>query len=152
MTPLILFIISLFALLIMLSFIFFGSVESIKAFYRKPGNKNIVGGIKAFVGFGVIVSVIFFTIDYVRADTRYFSFAEVYLGVDTLGSTSPQCEEGDNDRLTSNGGLRGNFMQYTQNKLTFELNGKYTHHSGAFCVDNHIYDGVGIESVFRISR
>ena len=115
-----------------------------------PLKKGPKGGIIGFILFGAIVGGV---AQCAKADVEYFAFGEVYLGLDrTFDSPSPQCEPDDIqgngafDRLTSNGGIRINAIKYKG----FQINGKYTHHSGATCDDNLIYDAIGIETVYKL--
>jgi len=171
-------------------FMFVGAVFLISLglilFYKANGieiKSNAMGGIKAFWLFGVIVGLLMLAIVYLTgfigkaeaAETElidefnWAAFLELGLGLDYVsnGDKSPQCEptgtgydNGPNDRLTSNGGIKLNIMEYrkeilVENKpklLSFEVNGKYTHHSCAVSDDDLMYDGTGIQAVFRIRR
>ena len=124
---------------------------------KKKIKKGAMEGIKLFVLFGLVVGLLFFCseskAEELNLKVEYFAFGEVYLGLDyTTVSPSPFCEpssgfnNGSHDRLTSNGGVRGNIIRYG----AFQLNGKFTHHSGATCDDEPTYNAIGVEAVLTL--
>lgn len=138
-------------------------------------NKKVAKGIFMFTGFGLLIalsSVAFgeekndglihetpiivehkpLDLTYVPAKKfepkgKWFAYGEVYLGLDVTKDLSPQCVEGDNDRLTSNGGVKINIYQSADKR--FEANSKYTHHSCAFAEDREVSDGFGLEFSYK---
>ena len=118
---------------------------------KKGGSigKGAKSGIVAFILFGIIVGGV---AQCAKADElKYFQYGEVYLGLDMpFNGTSPQCEagpeNGDNDKVTSNGGIRINAVSYGD----FELNGYYLHKSCAISQDYLVYDAAGIEATFKL--
>ncbi len=77
----------------------------------------------------------------------WFAFTELYIGLDQTKSKSPQCNGGGySDRITSHGGVTQNIWTKSNR---FEFNAKYTHHSCAMNSDRNVYDGVGLEAVYR---
>jgi len=78
-----------------------------------------------------------------------FNSAGVFIGLDYANRSSPFCVTGGiDDRTTSNVGVRGNVYESSDSK--FRLNGKYTHHSCAFNVDDRGYDALGVELEYRL--
>ena len=111
--------------------------------------KGAWGGIKAFVLFGIVVGGVAQCVK--AGELEWFQYGEVYLGIDApFSGTSPQCEvgpeNGDNDKVTSNGGIRVNGVRYGG----FELNGYYLHKSCAISQDDLVYDAAGIEAVYQL--
>jgi len=75
--------------------------------------------------------------------------ASVFIGLDYANRPSPFCVTGGiDDRTTSNIGVRGNVYESSDSK--FRLNGKYTHHSCAFNVDDRGYDAIGVELEYQL--
>jgi len=133
-----------------------GGPAEIKRYFDQPKRDQVLAGIKVFVGVGFCVALLSLVVGILGKDARadsqveWFAFGEIYLGLDyTSQSPSPACfEEGASDRLTSNGGFRANLLQVDQGK--FQVNGKYTHHSCALNDDKYLYDGFGLEAVYRL--
>lgn len=137
-----------------------GGPAEIKRYFQAPGRDRVRQGIEVFLLAGVLaallsVSVVFLSGDADAAEppgtgpgVEWFTFGEVYLGVDyTMQTQAPSCfDDGANPRLTSNGGVRANILQVDR----FRLNGKYTHHSCVLNSDRYLYDGVGLEATYRL--
>ena len=115
-------------------------------YFKTSEGKKVLKGILAFIAFGVIL-VLATACNPAHAD--WFEYGEVYIGLDRTNEVSPQClQDGPDDKMTSNGGIRANVYQSDDKR--FSLNGKYTHHSCAFNPDRNTYDGAGIEIVYRL--
>ena len=119
----------------------------------KSIKKGARDGILFFLLFGVVVGSLTLCSEVEATELEWFAYGEIYLGLDvTSDSPSPFCEpssgfnNGSHDRLTSNGGVRGNIIRYG----AFQLNGKFTHHSGATCDDEPTYNAIGVEAVLTL--
>lgn len=65
----------------------------------------------------------------------------IYLGLDTMKKTSPQCKEGGGDtHTTSNVGV----VATIYDRPTYDVEGVITHHSCAFSGDRNSYNGIGL--------
>ena len=105
---------------------------------------DVTKGIILFILFGIIFGLIF-----QKANAGWLEYTEVYLGIDYPRNQSAVCvEQGTNEKLTSNGGIRQNM--FTTDDDLFQFNIKYTHHSCAFNGDRNVYDAIGAEAVYRI--
>lgn len=81
-------------------------------------------------------------------EPTWFTYGDIYLGLDYPKNISPQCERGAiDDRLTSNGGVVGNIYRSVDRR--FHVNAKYTHHSCAFNTDRNGYDAFGLVASYR---
>ena len=99
----------------------FRTFKNAYTFFKTKEGLKILTGIVLFVGVSIFSVAVF-------AQTKYFAYGEVYVGLDNTRKLSPQCKPSKNsDRLTSNGGFKANLVQSQDNR--FELNAKYTHHS-----------------------
>jgi len=126
--------------------------------HTKPGKNSFVG----IVAFPAALLVIAYVLMFVsqcaeagvphKAKLDYFVYTEVYGGIDHPGGQSPQClNDGINNRITSNGGIKQNLFEYwPQRRWLIYSNVKWTHHSCAFNSDRNTYDAPGVELAFRV--
>lgn len=119
-------------------------INPITYFKTKEG-KGVLFGIVMFVGFGTLFSIP----SCVKAEElEYLQWSSVYMGLDNTNHQSPMCEDGSiSSRLTSNGGIRLNLIESSDDRFTTNL--KYTHHSCAFNADDKSYDSIGIETEYK---
>ena len=120
----------------------YGSFSGALSYLNTKEGKGVLVGIVLFIGVALL-----FTIPKAFADdVRYFTHAEVFVGLDYTKKLSPMCEEGGaDDKATSNGGFRFNILE--SDRTIFNL--KYTHHSCAFSPDTKSYDALGAEITYR---
>lgn len=152
----VLFLLAITATAAVLILVTFGNFSNALDYFESDKGRGVRNGILAFIGAGMLAVFVSLLIapsraEAARLDLEWFAFGEVYLGVEapfTRGA-SPQCmDDGPDDKLTSNGGLRANIVQTPGSR--FQLNAKYTHHSCAFNPDQNLYDAAGIEAVYRL--
>lgn len=162
MHPFLWFILTLIACVVITLGWQIGGPSKVKAYFSKPGRDRVQAGIEVFLVAAVLAALTSLVVHALtnRAEAaeppetgsgvEWFAFGEVYAGLDyTEQKTSPACfEDGVDDRLTSNGGVRVNVMQVAGG--AFQLNGKYTHHSCALNSDRYLYDGFGLEATYRL--
>lgn len=120
-----------------------------KSFNYLKNNLGVTKGIIMFVLFGLILAGGSMISQKVFSDEiNWFTYGEVFLGLDHTKNRSPMCEYGDvSDNSTSNGGIRLNMFRSDDKR--FEWNSKYTHHSCAFNEDARSYDALGIELNYK---
>lgn len=114
-------------------------------YLKTPEGKRVLFGIVVFT----LASILIAASSKVLADKpNWFTYGEVFAGIDYTKNLSPQCDQGGaDDRATSNGGLRLNI--YRSDDELFHLNSKYTHHSCAFSPDRESYDALGLEVNYK---
>lgn len=118
-----------------------------KDYFSTDDGKGVLKGVLLAVLFGALLSVS--SLAFSKERGYILPEASVFLGLDRTFDPSPQCEPGGiDDKLTSNLGLR--VTAYETYDRKFLVNGKYTHHSCAFGVDDRSYDAVGIELEYRL--
>jgi hypothetical protein len=124
---------------------FGGSTSKIKSYFSTKDGKGVLVGIVLFVGIAILFGLGGCTS---TKHGEFFSYSEVYVGLDNTFDTSPQCASDNiSDSLTSNGGFRQNIFESADSK--WHLNAKYTHHSCVFDNDQHSYDAIGVETSYR---
>lgn len=106
-------------------------------------------------GAGIVVAVLMFlafsaiTYNVNAAEVKYFNGTTIFAGIDRTIKISPQCVSNNIDaRLTSNIGIRQNFVTYKD----IDVTGQYTHHSCAVGVDKDVYDGFGVTLQWTFGR
>ena len=108
--------------------------------------KDGLGILKGIVLVLLIAGVILFVSG---CNGTYFNDAHIFAGLDYANEDNGTCErKGVDDRTTSNVGIKANI--YQSKDKTFRANGKYTHHSCAFNIDDHAYDAIGLEAEYKI--
>jgi len=115
--------------------------ENIREYFSTKTGKGILKGIVLAIAFACVMAL-------VGCGGTYFNDGYVYAGIDQTKKQSPQCENGVDDKATSNIGIRANVYQ-SQDK-DFKANAKYTHHSCAFSPDAEQYDALGVELEYRL--
>jgi hypothetical protein len=107
----------------------------------------VLKGIVMFIGIGVIA--VFLTTKCQADELKYFQYSSIYLGLESTNKLSPMCKQdtGPNDRLTSNGGVKFNIAQSTDN--LFDSYFLYHHGSCAFSEDDKSYDSFGVMVEYR---
>jgi len=145
MSSLDLFFISLFSFAMLLIAYVFRSPKAAKQFFKTPNGRGVYRGILLFLIVGITIA---WFGNKAFGEVRYFTFGEVFLGVDRTRKLSPMCEDEEPDnRLTSNGGIRLNLAESEDER--FQANFKYTHHSCAFSRDREGYDAFGLEFGYK---
>ena len=120
----------------------YGSVGGALSYLSTKEGKGVLAGIVLFIG----IALVFAAPRAFSEEVRYFTHAEVFVGLDYTKKLSPMCEEGRaDDKATSNGGFRFNILE--SDRTIFNL--KYTHHSCAFSPDTKSYDALGAEITYR---
>jgi len=110
------------------------------AYFSTKTGRGILKGIVLAILFGSLFALVG------CQNGTYFNDASVYVGIDETKGRSPMCERSQaDDNATSNLGLRLNVWEYEQ----LRINGKYQHHSGAFCEDAAGYDALGVELEYK---
>lgn len=145
----ILFIIIVVAIALVAALAAFKTPAKAVAYFKTKDGRGVLTGVVLFILAGILLAGLsLFSSDAEASEPTWFTYSEVFLGLDHTKNLSPQCEKGGpNDRLTSNGGLRQNVYRSTDDR--FHLNAKYTHHSCAFSPDRESYDAIGLEATFR---
>lgn len=143
-----LFAISILLVLALSMLIYIGSPRKIYRFFKTSNGAKVLFGVVAFIfGLGSLVVFSLWAQKAEAEELEYFSYAEVFIGVDNTFKVSPQCFPGENsDKATSNGGVR---MSIVRNKRA-SVNVKYTHHSCAFNQDRETYDAIGLEATWLL--
>jgi len=119
----------------------FGHPSNAIRYFKTKDGKGVLIGIVLFIGLALAST-------FVKADEVWFTYGEVYVGMDEMKGVSPQCKSGSqSDKSTSNGGVRFNI--YRSQDRRFHWNLKYTHHSCAFNPDRNGYDALGFEFTYR---
>ena len=110
-------------------------------YFKTKTGLGILKGILMAVGFSIaMVGISMLS----GCSGTYLNSASVFTGMDYTNKVSPMCkDEGPDSHTTSNLGLKGNL--YKSQDKSYNLSGKYTHHSCAFSPDAKSYDAVGIE-------
>lgn len=136
------------ALLIVVLFALFRTPRNVYNFLKNQ--KSIVKGILiVLILIPLIAEIAELAVNHAKADeptTTYYNNAFVYTGLDFGKKQLPNCEQGENDNITSNVGFGINLVE-TQRTT---INAKYTHHSCAFQHDYWSYDAVGVEIKYTI--
>lgn len=98
-----------------------------------------------------IIMLVFYAYESDAAEITYFNYAQIETGLEyQVGDKAfTTCYEGTFDKVGSNLGASVNFMEINK---TFEINGRYTHHSCALERDFNVYDAVGIQLIWKIGR
>lgn len=136
------FIIAVLGIAIAALFYRFGSIRNMIGFFKTKDGRKVLAGIVIFVGLSLLTVTVF-------AESKYFAYGEVSVGLDRTFNQSPQCKPSKNtDRLTSHGGVKINLVQSSDQR--FELNTRYTHHSCAFGSDRNTYDAFGLEATYKL--
>lgn len=135
------------------TFAVFGfSLKRLIAYFSSRDGKGALKGILVFaVGGGLIAGALTLIVGPRSAladEPVWFTYADVYLGLDYPKNISPQCEAGEVDEhLTSNGGVLLNVYRSADKR--FHAGVRYTHHSCAFNSDRNGYDAFGISASYR---
>ena len=115
--------------------------ESLTEYFRTRTGLGILKGIAMAVCFSGVFALVGMISG---CSGTYLNSASVFTGMDYTNKVSPMCkDEGPDSHTTSNLGLKGNL--YKSQDKSYNLSGKYTHHSCAFSPDAKSYDAVGIE-------
>jgi hypothetical protein len=145
------FLVILSFLVIYTVYAFRDNLSGIKEYFL--GSRKGLGILK---GIAIVMLVVFLTLVIAprafsnELEVKYFSYVELYFGIDNVKGLSSQCVEGGlNDKLTSNVGAKINFVEWKDSIGVGYVNGKYTHHSCAFNQDRNTYDAFGLEGGYR---
>ena len=131
-----------------LLWVFRGKVLDTVHYFKE--NLGVTKGIIMFTGAFILLAVLSLWARKANAEElTYFNYGEVYVGMDYTKKLSPQCEdEGPNNRLTSNGGVKVNLIR-TKSRIV-EINSYYLHHSCAYSEDREQYDAFGVQVTWKL--
>lgn len=133
--------------IVLMLIVFKFNFRKLFSYFRTKDGLGILKGIVIAVAVAVILA--FADIVTAKEKGEWWSYGEIYFGVDNTDRISPQCyRDGVNNRITSNLGAKANIFRSSDRK--YEFNIKYTHHSCAFNRDRYAYDAIGIEYTYRL--
>ena len=113
---------------------------------------GILRGIIIFILFPIIIWLIIGHYTKVWADEwRGFSYTEITIGGEQTFKQSPMCEQGEpSDKLTSNGEIKQNIVEYKTNRFAWSTDVGYRHHSCWMNEDRFNYDALFISTSLKI--
>lgn len=121
-------------------------VKSPVSYFKTKEGRKVAAGIVLAVLLSLGLSLVSFSVN-AKEPYKYFDTAKLFVGLDYTRKISPMCDVGvNNDKLTSNLGVRASIVSVPGSSLNF----KYTHHSCAVNPDNRSYDAAGIEVVYTL--